>query len=231
MSERTFARPAHRAVLAMLSKLDRSFLEHARCWFGGGTRIVLELGEYRVSNDVDFLCSDRDGYRALRETVSEASLGAIARRPLPLAREVRVDQFGIRTFVGTAATKVKLELIREARIDLAGQAVVGIPVVCLCRAHCFAEKLLANADRGLDDATLSRELVDLAFMIEGWSKADAEKGMVLAKDAYGASVARLLGQAREKMRDKLHRARCVEALGLDDTKTMSAGLRALARLC
>ncbi len=79
MPERSFRRASHRQVAATLLRFDRRFLESTRCYFGGGTRIVLELGEYRESRDVDFLCADRDGYRRLRETVSETSLGSIAR--------------------------------------------------------------------------------------------------------------------------------------------------------
>jgi hypothetical protein len=57
MPESSFTRPTHRQVHAMLSRLDSEFLVRTRCFFGGGTRIVLELGEYRESRDVDFLCS------------------------------------------------------------------------------------------------------------------------------------------------------------------------------
>lgn len=56
MPEASFTRPAHLQEHAMLSRLDSEFLARARCFFGGGTRIVLELGEYRESRDVDFLC-------------------------------------------------------------------------------------------------------------------------------------------------------------------------------
>ncbi|MEX2524403.1 MAG: nucleotidyl transferase AbiEii/AbiGii toxin family protein [Gammaproteobacteria bacterium] len=56
MSEAVFKRPVHRQVLAILSRLDSAFLSEARCFFGGGTRIALELGEYRESRDMDFLC-------------------------------------------------------------------------------------------------------------------------------------------------------------------------------
>ena len=70
MPRPAYRRPVHRQVLAILSTLDAAFLEQARCFFGGGTRIVLELGEYRESRDIDFLCSDRDGYRRLREAAA-----------------------------------------------------------------------------------------------------------------------------------------------------------------
>ncbi|MDA9981719.1 hypothetical protein N9H39_03080 [Gammaproteobacteria bacterium] len=82
----SIARPGHRQVHAILARLDFAFLVKTRCFFGGGTRIVLELGEYRESRDMYFLCSDRDGYRLLRESVSGTPLGPIMAPDLLLAR-------------------------------------------------------------------------------------------------------------------------------------------------
>ncbi len=229
MREAVFKRPGHRVVAEVLAKLDPAFLASAGCCFGGGTRIVLELGEYRESRDIDFLCSAREGYRRLRDAVSESSLGAIAKQPLTLARDVRADQYGIRTFLATTSAPLKFEIIREARIDLEAGALRSIPVPCLTRRHCFAEKFLANADRGLDASTLSRDIVDLAFMIESWSQADADAGMAIAEAAYGNSVRRALVAATTKMRtDRAYRNRCVEGLAISDTGPLTAGLKALA---
>jgi hypothetical protein len=229
MREAAFKRPVHRFVGEVLAKLDEAFLARSGCCFGGGTRIVLELGEYRESRDIDFLCSDRDGYRRLRETITERSLGAVAKRPLALAREVRADQYGMRTFLENGPAPLKFEIIREARIDVEADHVRSIPVPSLTRRHCFAEKFLANADRGLDSSTLSRDTVDLAFMIEGWSKRDADAGMAIAKEAYGESVARSLAAVTTKMRtDRVYRNRCVQGLAIEDTKSLAAGLKALA---
>ena len=86
-------------VLAALGNLHADALLNTECFFGGGTRIVLALGEYRESADVDFLCASRTGYRALRASVSAQSLGMIARRGVKLAREVIADRYGIRTFL------------------------------------------------------------------------------------------------------------------------------------
>ena len=63
MSKPGYSRARHNAVDKVLARLNGDFLEHAKCFFGGGTRIVLELNEYRESADIDFLCSDREGYR------------------------------------------------------------------------------------------------------------------------------------------------------------------------
>jgi len=229
MSEPAIARRAHRQVLALLPGLERKFLTAARCWFGGGTRLVLALGEYRESRDVNLLCSDREGYRLLRETVQATSLGRVCAGTISLAREVRADQYGIRTFVEVGETRIKFEIVREARIDIEGEDVAGIPVPCLSRRHCFAEKFLANTDRGLDDSTLSRDIIDLAFMMQGWSRKDADAGMAIAETAYGTAVQRSLVAAVERLRrDKAYRNRCVEGLAIADTGTLSAGLKALS---
>ena len=230
MSKPAFLRAAHRDVVAVLAKMDSAFLQQAHCYFGGGTRIVLELGEYRESKDIDFLCASQAGYRMLRETVSNGSLGALFRKAIPLSREVRADQYGVRTFLDLKTSKLKFELVREARIELEGQRIPALPVPCLTRQHAFAEKFLANTDRGLDASTLSRDMVDLAFMIEGWSTSDAAAGLALAKVAYGESVERALAAVTTKMReDRTYRNRSIEGLGITETKILAAGLEAIAR--
>lgn len=230
MPEGTFTRAAHQQVLEILRKFDRSFLAEARCYFGGGTRIVLELGEYRESRDIDFLCSSKDGYRLLRETVNNDSLGKIVSGKISLARDVRADQYGIRTFVETDQVKLKFEIVREARIDLEADDIFKLPVMSLTRKHCFAEKFLANADRGLDASTLSRDIVDLAFMVHGWSRTDADAGLTIAKGAYGDSVLRSLAAVVQAMEDKGYRNRCIEGLAITTPKVLTAGLKTLGSL-
>ncbi|HEY7214487.1 MAG TPA: nucleotidyl transferase AbiEii/AbiGii toxin family protein [Thermoanaerobaculia bacterium] len=61
-----FERPEHRLVLEVLQGLRSDVLADCRFLFAGGTRIVLGLQEYRVSKDVDFLCSQAEGYAQLR---------------------------------------------------------------------------------------------------------------------------------------------------------------------
>ena len=97
------------------------------------------------------------------------------------------------------------------------------------RRYCFAAKFLANADRGLDASTLSRDVVDLAFMIEGWSIADARTGFAIATAAYGDAVQRSVDAAIRKMKeDRTYRKRCIEGLAIAETKVLNAGLKALA---
>lgn len=225
-----FKRPGHRQVLAILRELDRRFLERCEILFGGGTRIAMELGEYRESRDINFLCTSQAGYRLLRESVSAKSLGPLAKKSLTVVREVRADQYGVRTWLAIGEAKIKFEIVREARIAIAGIEVPRLPVPCLDRPHAFAEKFLANADRGLDASTLSRDAIDLAFMIEGWSRADAAAGYGIAQTAYGKDVGRKLDAVTKKLRtDRKYRTQCVDGMAIEETKTLSRGLEALAR--
>ncbi len=63
---RRFRRPEHRAIITALRSMNVPLLRRCRCWFGGGTAIVLAIGEYRLSKDMNFRCADVDGYRQVR---------------------------------------------------------------------------------------------------------------------------------------------------------------------
>jgi len=212
-----------------LQAFDPDFLAHAACFFGGGTQLAMTLGEYRESRDVGFLCSTRAGVRALREQVTSRSLGALVRSnaSLELARDIRADRDGIRTFLTVDGVRLKFEIAFESRIDLAGELdrTLGVPV--LDREHAVAEKLLANADRGLDDSTLARDLIDLAFATAHFGKPVLAAGMAIAEQAYGSAVRRYLEASLAAFLNRKRAAVCIESLALSDTATLRKGLRAL----
>ena len=223
-------RPWHRLVWQVLESLNCELLSSTKCYFGGGTRIALELDEYRESVDVDFLCSDRRGYRTLRSMVTQSTLGEIFARSVSLMRDVRADMYGIRTFLQVDEQPIKFEIISEGRISLVGDSIVPFPVHVLDRTSCIAEKLLAHADRGRDDSTHARDLVDLAFMAGSWPEAHTRAAMAIAESAYGDAVARELGAGLSRFDDPGHRRRCLNALSVSGTRTLARGLRALRKL-
>ena len=225
-----FTRPRHRLVWDVLERLDRDFLAEASCWFAGGTRIVLALDEYRESVDVDFLCSDIAGYRAIRSSVTPSSFGPLFARPPELMREIRADRYGVRTWLRIDERPLKLEIVSEGRVPLGGQRDAAFPVDVLDRRSCFVEKLLANSDRGRDAATEARDLVDLAFMAAGWSDIDAPEAVSIAEHAYGASIRRDLAFALERFADATVRRRTLAALAIDDEERLDAGLETLSSL-
>lgn len=66
-----FEREHHRRIAAVLQALDPLPLVSNGCLFGGGTAIALRYGEYRESVDIDFIVSYREGYRQLRQWLSQ----------------------------------------------------------------------------------------------------------------------------------------------------------------
>lgn len=226
-STRELRRPLHRAVAAALRAMNAEFLEAASCYFGGGTQLAMSLGEYRESRDIDFLCSSRAGFRALREEVTSRSLGAVLRRELDLVREVRTDRDGVRTFLLVDGVRLKFEIVLEGRIDLAGSLDPAFGVPTLAPEHAVAEKLLANADRGLDESTLARDIVDLAFAAVHYGRPVFDAGRQIAEQAYGEAVRRYLRASLDAFRDRRRAAVCIRSLAIDDTVTLRKGLRAL----
>src|SRR6476646_10066411 len=94
-----FRRLHHQRVAEVLSMLDAPLLAQHGCWFGGGTAITMANGEFRESVDIDFLVSDQQSYRQLRQLVRDRGLEALATRELDLARAPTVDGYGIRSSV------------------------------------------------------------------------------------------------------------------------------------
>jgi hypothetical protein len=218
----------HDVVIQVLSALNRDLLNSCNCYFGGGTRIVMELDEYRESLDIDLLCADREGYRNLRAIIAHDSLGHIMEHSFPLAREVRADRYGIRTFIEVAGERIKFEIVFEGRISLAGEDVSGIPIVSLDRISCVAEKLLANADRWADQGVLSRDLIDLAFMATYWG-APSPEAFQKAEGAYGLVIRRTLASAHTQFTsDPAVQRRSCELMGITDIERLTHGLTILA---
>jgi hypothetical protein len=213
-----FERPHHRDVALVLQALDAQALSQRHCYFGGGTAMALRYGEYRESVDIDFIVCHLAGYRELRQILGNVNgLQPIVREglQLELAREVRADQYGIRTQVRSGTSTIKFEIVLEARIQLAASGeedrICGIHT--LAPIDMAAEKLLANADRWRDDAVYSRDLIDLAMMRA--KRPLLEAACVKAEAAYGESIRRSLAQAVDMVRSRPGRLEeCMAALGI-----------------
>jgi hypothetical protein len=211
----SFRRPRHQSVAKVLSALDADRLRELGCHFGGGTAIALALDEFRESADIDFLCSDRAAFRRLRESVFADDLDGLFKRPLKKLRETRADRDGIRNFLEVDGIPVKFEIIDEGRIELAASAERVCGVTTLSLLDAFAEKLLANTDRGLDRSTNSRDLIDLLALLarHGDIPGDA---WLKAEEAYGTAVRRAFRQSALLLRDdRDHWRQCMSRLAID----------------
>lgn len=203
-----FEREHHRRIAHVLEALDADILLARHCLFGGGTAIALRHGEYRESVDIDFMVSERDGYRELRQALTGAAgLAAITRKGARLvaSREIRGDQYGIRTMIRTDGVDIKLEIVLEARIALEppgdDDRICGIAT--LTPLDLVATKLLANSDRWADEAVASRDLIDLAMMAP--TKTLLRQGIAKASGAYGQSIVTDLAKAMERLRERPER--------------------------
>jgi hypothetical protein len=203
-----FEREHHRRIATVLGALDAQVLANHACWFGGGTAMALRYGEYRESVDIDFLVSNLGGYRALRQLLTaSAGLAPITRAgaALTLARDLRADQYGLRTLVIEDGVAIKFEIVLEARIafDPPGPDDVIAGVASLTPLDLAAGKLLALADRWRDDSVFSRDLIDLAMMTPG--KPLLRAAIAKAAQAYGDGIETSLAKAVQDLRDRPHR--------------------------
>ena len=53
-----FSREHHKSVITVLNALAPDYFQARQCYFGGGTLLALEFGEYRESVDIDFLIAN-----------------------------------------------------------------------------------------------------------------------------------------------------------------------------
>lgn len=201
-----FERQHHRFIQQVLEALDGPALHEHSCYFGGGTAIALREGEYRESVDLDFLVSRLAAYRELRQLLGGRQGLAALLRPnsgkIEQLRDVRSDQYGIRTWLSVGGVEIKFEVIFEARVDLElpGKRDSICGIATLTKLDMAVTKLLANSDRWADDGVFSRDLIDLA-MLE-MSTAELEKAREKAEEAYGTSIRRDLAKALESMKSR-----------------------------
>lgn len=215
-----FEREHHVRIATILQALDGDLLTRHQCWFGGGTAIVLLRNEYRESLDIDFLVSDRAGYQALRLMLTDRDgIQSICRPGMKLtpARDIRADQYGIRTMLRVADVEIKFEVVCEGRIQLEipskENRICGIS--CLTPVDMASCKLLANSDRWNDGAVFSRDLIDLAML--DLPPSELGKAITKAKSAYGVSIERDVAKSIQALADRRGRLEeCMSALKMDN---------------
>jgi hypothetical protein len=231
-----FERPHHLRISQVLQALDAQRLRELGCLFGGGTAIALRYGEYRESVDVDFLVSNNTSYRELRQLLTGSQgLAAIVRNgatPFTQARDVRADQYGIRTMLRVAGEPVKFEIVMEGRIQLDapgnGDEICGIAT--LTPLDMATSKLLANSDRWSDDGVFSRDVIDLAMMTPSLNL--LRLAVAKAQRAYGDSILRDLARAIEKLKSRKDwLERCMKVMAMSLPKALVwQRVRALRRV-
>lgn len=225
-----FEHEHHRRIVHVLDCLDREIFDEVGARFGGGTLITLLHGEYRWSRDIDFICPVGPRYRRLRQIVFEgAGKPAVlfARTDsLEFPRDLLANQYGIRFAVAAAGTLIKFEIVAEARIELEPPETKDwLNVPCLSRIDRYAEKLLANADRGVDSSTRARDLIDLAVLrLHG---EQSQRALDKAEAAYPV-LAPLRKSLETFQASKDFRAQCFSALEIRNRPRIMDGIDLLA---
>jgi hypothetical protein len=103
-------------------------------------------------------------------------------------RDIRADQYGIRTLIEAGGYPIKFEIVLEGRIELEKPDIASkvCGITSLSPIDMLASKLLANSDRGLDSSVFSRDLIDIAMMQP--SSTLLNQAIAKATGAYGASI-------------------------------------------
>ncbi|TJV07334.1 MAG: nucleotidyl transferase AbiEii/AbiGii toxin family protein [Mesorhizobium sp.] len=216
-----FTRPEHRIIGEALASIDRNFLFASQCWFAGGTAIVLKLGEYRRSLDVDFLCADATGYRDLRTLAVERGVRAFFPDPVEAVRDFQIDQYGLRTVVRLKGQQFKFEIVREARIPLQGHFDPDLNVPALVSTDMFAEKLLANADRCQDRSVAYRDAFDLGMLINAYGEIPGD-AVDKAQTAYGADIRRKIAWVVNRLGETDELRHAARILQMEDDNALDA---------
>ena len=212
------------------------FTEAVLCWLPAKTAIeaVSKVEEgYVLSESELVLLRERVGRR--EHTPSHLAAVAASASGLAIIEERLAGGFLLNNQLTDFSFRpeidgrpVKFEIVREARIDLdpPDARLCGCPV--LSTADQYAEKLLANADRGADKAVAWRDAIDLGMLIQHLGPVP-DAAVTKAVGAYGPSVLAALSRVHETLdlpdnrrhaRDRLGMTgedldRAVDALGTD----------------
>ena len=146
-------------------------------------------------------------------------------------REIRADQYGIRTMLQGIDSQIKFEIILEGRIALdspgAEDEICGIAT--LSPLDMAASKLLANSDRWNDDGVFNRDIIDLAMMNPPLKL--LKSAIAKSEAAYGEAIHRDLGKAIDRLKGREGWLdRCMQAMAMDLPKAVVWGqIRRLRR--
>lgn len=220
-----FDRARHQHIENVLSGLNHGMLDETKCFFGGGTAIAMLAGEYRLSQDIDFLCADLGRYRHLRRFVGDCGPQALLGPDVKLLKEPRADQYGIRMLLDSESGPLKFEIVLEGRIPLHGtdHRIGGCRTLSV--KDLYAEKLLANADRGLDRSAQYKDILDLMILELHYPELSWVEPRARAQAAYGAAAERAYHKAFEFLRshpEAFHEATRVMEIDPRSSERLSA---------
>lgn len=191
----------HQVISSALQQFNKNFLSENNIIFGGGTRIALEIDEYRESIDIDFLCPNKESYRSVREQVTNTSLGKLVQKDFSYPRDIVFDRYAVRSYIVHKDVQIKLEFVSFDNYKLEWvEDTTLFPVPFLDKESCFYTKLLANSDRKM--VLPYKDILDLLAMRIRWGEIPVN-AIDLSIEHYGReSIVSGLIMALEDIIDK-----------------------------
>jgi len=208
-----FERLHHQRIAKILEAMNADLLTDMQCFFGGGTAISLQLQEYRESVDIDFLCSSDEGYKKLRIIVFD-DFDGLFKIPVKRLRDVRIEKNKVSTLLEIDGASIKIELFKEIDPQIKGTILPTLKVPTLSREDLYAQKLMANGDRGGDRHVLSRDIIDLAMMLQSWGDIPLSAWNRAYKN-YGNQLSRAFHGAVGMILDNDWLATCLSRMKMD----------------
>ena len=167
LTMRIFKREHHNKIHKALNYFDTDFFQKHHIIFGGGTRIAMEIDEYRESVDIDIICPTVSAYKAARSEISANSLGKLVKKEFNYQREIKADRYAARTFINIDNNPIKVEIISFADYRLSSIINPDVfPIPYLDTTSCYITKLLANADRSLQPPF--KDIIDIIVLYLTW---------------------------------------------------------------
>ena len=222
-----YQRSWHQKIASILDKLAAAELLEHQCYFGGGTSLVFQStlenwnlgGEYRRSDDIDFLCTAQP-FHKIRQLVSRYGIACLL-TDLRLAREPRIDQYAIRVPIIAPDTQeiVRFEIVCDAASANHAPGAVVNGLTCLSLADSVAHKLMANNDRWADRAVALRHYIDL-IAIAHQKQGLPQGGLAIAYAAYGEQgIRETIIKAHGLLSHEGYIERCAATLDLGESMT------------
>jgi predicted nucleotidyltransferase component of viral defense system len=217
----------HNLVLNVLQSLKPDFFEQCQIYFGGGTLLALLYGEYRLSRDIDFLCTYGENFSRLRHSIYDDGISALFTSGAQLPKDWKTDRDGVRTSIVVSGTVLKFEIVAEGRVAFNSPSYPAwSPVPCLSLVDQVAEKLLANGDRWADASIDSRDLIDLAILK---LKTDFPQRAIEKAEAAYPCIAPLKRAILNFQSQPEYRLRCYDRLAIQTPTEVIHGLDLLAQ--
>lgn len=207
--------PQHVVLKNLLDSLDPRYFSGNGALFSGGASITFMTGEYRLVDNVDFVCPDKNGFRTMYNDLLSSGMKNFAREgrnvlfanvkhPVVVWRGLGCRVFlDSKRFGAPCSYPVRMEILSENRIefDKPMRNVFGFHVPST--EDLIALKLLSNVERTGDDSWKHRDVFDILRLLDSFGiRSIPEKSFEKACAFYWTGVPETYRDVVKKMSGK-----------------------------